>query len=375
MIWLWIAAALMSAALAALIVQRAVSAAQAPRGVNPALAVYRRQMAELDELAERGVLAEVERRSVRAETGRRLLAAADRAEAPLKRSGPAVILVAAAAAPLAAVVAYLALGAPNYGDQPFKARLAEWRSADPQTLAAPQMAAILRVIAIERPTDPEPLRQLAIAEFASREPTEAIQALHRAIALAPGRPDLWELLGQALVGEGGGEADADAQDAFRHLLSLDPGNANARYFLARARIAGGDVAGGLADWRALQAALPPSDPRSTALARDIAQVSSTGHLPAEISQPDDSVGQPQIQAMVDGLAARLQANPDDPAGWVRLVRAYTVLGETDRRDAALAAARRRYAGRPDILAQLGAALASPPRPPANAAMSPPPGSP
>jgi len=377
MIWLWIAAALVSAALAVLIVHRAASAARSPLGANPALSVYRRQMAELDELAERGVLAEVERRSVRAETGRRLLAAADRSEAPLNRSRPAVILIAAAAAPLAAFAAYLVLGAPSYPDQPFKTRLAEWRAADPQTLAAPQMAAILRVIAAERPTDPEPLRQLAIAEFASREPTEAIQALHRAIALAPGRPDLWELLGQALVAEGGGDADADAQDAFRRLLAIDPGNANARYFLARARIAGGDVAGGLADWRALQTSLPPSDPRGAALARDITQVSNTGQLPAA-TRPDASVGQPQIQAMVDGLAARLQANPDDAAGWVRLVRAYAVLGEIDRRDAALADARRRYAAHPAILAQLNAALTIPPQPApssANAAMSPAPGSP
>jgi cytochrome c-type biogenesis protein CcmH len=377
MIWLWIAAALVSAALAALIVQRAVGAAQSPRGGNPALAVYRRQMAELDELAERGVLAEGERRSVRAETGRRLLAAAERGETPLKRSGPAVILIAAGAAPLAAIVAYLALGAPNYADQPFKARLADWRAADPQTLAAPQMAAILRVIAAERPTDPEPLRQLAIAEFASREPTEAIQALHKAIALAPGRPDLWELLGQAQVAQGQGEVDADAREAFRHLLTLDPGNADARYFLARARIAGGDAAGGLAEWRTLLASLPPSDPRSAVLARDIAEVASTGRLPAETSPQDASVGPPQIQAMVDGLAARLQTNPDDPAGWVRLVRAYTVLGETDRRDDALASARSRYASRPDILAQLSAALASPPQTGSapNAAMSPPSGSP
>jgi cytochrome c-type biogenesis protein CcmH len=72
--------------------------------------------------------------------------------------------------------------------------------------------------------------------------------------------------------------------------------------------------------------------------------------------------------MVDGLAARLKANPDDPAGWVRLVRAYAVLGETDRRDAALAAARQRYAGKPDILAQLNAAQSA-------ANVSPRPGSP
>jgi cytochrome c-type biogenesis protein CcmH len=355
MIWLWIAAALVSAALAVLIVQRAATAVRVGYDDNPALAIYRRQMAELDELAERGVLAEGERRSVRAETGRRLLAAAERTEAPVRRSGAQLILVVAAAAPLAALAAYFVLGAPNYPDQPFKTRLADWRGADPATLAPPQMAAILRVIAAQRPTDPEPLRQLAIAEFASRQPTEAIQALHKALALAPARADLWELLGQALVVQAGGEADADAQDALRHVLALDPANINARYYLARARLAGGDAAGGLADWRALQASLPASDPRRAVLDDDVRQVAATGKLPVASGTSGQAVGGSEIQAMVDGLAARLQTNPDDPAGWVRLVRAYAVLGETDRRDQALAAARSRYAGRPDILAQLAAA--------------------
>jgi cytochrome c-type biogenesis protein CcmH len=78
------------------------------------------------------------------------------------------------------------------------------------------------------------------------------------------------------------------------------------------------------------------------------------------------VGPAQIQGMVDGLAARLKANPDDPAGWVRLVRAYTVLGETGPRDAALAEARSRYAGRADVLAALAAAT-QPPQPSSPAA--------
>jgi cytochrome c-type biogenesis protein CcmH len=63
--------------------------------------------------------------------------------------------------------------------------------------------------------------------------------------------------------------------------------------------------------------------------------------------------------MVDGLAARLQANPDDPEGWVRLVRAYGVLGEGDRQASALAAARKRYAGRADVLTALAAAASAP----------------
>jgi len=342
MIWLWIAAALVSAGLAALIVQRAARAARRLGADNPALAVYRRQMAELDELADRGLLAETERRGVRAETGRRLLAAAGRAEPKLTASPPGLILAAAAATPLLAAGLYLGLGAPDFADQPFAHRLADWRAADPATLTPPQMAAVLRAVAAERPGDPEPLHNLAIAEFESGQPLESIQALQRAIALAPRRADLWELLGAAEVAQTNGEVGSDAMAAFRHALALDPTAPMPRYYLARTRIEAGDVAGGLADLRVVQTLLPAGDPRRGMLDQQIAQLSG-----------------PQIQAMVDGLAARLKASPDDPAGWVRLVRAYSVLGEVDRRDAALADARRRYAGHADILAALDQATHAP----------------
>ncbi|MEL7232496.1 MAG: c-type cytochrome biogenesis protein CcmI, partial [Pseudomonadota bacterium] len=36
-----------------------------------------------------------------------------------------------------------------------------------------------------------------------------------------------------------------------------------------------------------------------------------------------------IQGMVDGLSARLDDNPRDPAGWVRLLRARAVLGQEE----------------------------------------------
>ena len=36
-----------------------------------------------------------------------------------------------------------------------------------------------------------------------------------------------------------------------------------------------------------------------------------------------------IQGMVDGLAEKLAESPDDPAGWLRLARAYGVLGRKD----------------------------------------------
>jgi cytochrome c-type biogenesis protein CcmH len=42
-----------------------------------------------------------------------------------------------------------------------------------------------------------------------------------------------------------------------------------------------------------------------------------------------------IHAMVDKLAAKLQANPDDADGWRKLARAYQVLGENDKAKTAL----------------------------------------
>jgi cytochrome c-type biogenesis protein CcmH len=59
--------------------------------------------------------------------------------------------------------------------------------------------------------------------------------------------------------------------------------------------------------------------------------------------------------MVDSLAARLAAHPNDPSGWVRLVRAYGVLGQSAKQAAALERARSLFAGRPDVLGELVAA--------------------
>ncbi|MFI4935918.1 MAG: c-type cytochrome biogenesis protein CcmI [Caulobacterales bacterium] len=360
MIWLWIAAALISAAAGALIVYRAARAARTGGEANPSLAVYQRQMAEIDELASRGLLAESDRRGVRAETGRRLLAAAERRETPVRSARSTTILFAAAVAPVAAFALYLAVGAPGQPDQPFARRLADWQAAakaDPQSLNAPQLAAVLRARAAANPTDPTPLRYLALAENAAGQPVEALQALDKAIALAPRDPALWQMKGELSMMLAQGDLDANARDAFAHAAAIDPRAPLPRYFLARARIGDGDLQGGLADWKALEAELAPDDSFRVALSQEIAQVTATGRLtPAQADNgADQAVGTPQIQAMVDGLAQKLKANPDDPDGWVRLVRAYTVLGEAPRRDAALTQARSRYASRPEVLRQLDAA--------------------
>lgn len=57
--------------------------------------------------------------------------------------------------------------------------------------------------------------------------------------------------------------------------------------------------------------------------------------------------QAMINGMVEGLAARLDDNPDDADGWARLIRARLVLGQSDKVAADVAKMRIAYTDHPD----------------------------
>lgn len=73
--------------------------------------------------------------------------------------------------------------------------------------------------------------------------------------------------------------------------------------------------------------------------------------------PEDR--QQMIRGMVDGLASRLKDNPNDVDGWLRLARAYGVLGEPDKSREALGEAAKQAPQRIDVLTQYSQALFTP----------------
>ena len=360
MIGLWILAAALSAAAALLVLARAARASAAQGATSPEAEVYRRQLAEIDELAGRGVLAEPELSAARAEAARRLLAVGD-APRPSRPGGRGVAAAAAILAPLLAAGLYLATGSPGLPDQPFAARMAGWRQAakqDPSQLTSAEMAALLTEAAREHPTDATPLLFLAEAQARAGQDARVLLSLREAVRRQPRRADAWIMLGQAETASAAGRVTPAARMAFTRANALDPDAPEPQYFLARARIAEGDAAGGLQGWRALHDRLPVGSPQRAFLARQIGEVERAGRLPgaprpaAAAPAGADAQQRAFIQAMVDRLAARLSAAPDDPAGWARLIRSYRVLGQEDRRGAAVDEVRRRYAGRPDTLAAI-----------------------
>ena len=54
-----------------------------------------------------------------------------------------------------------------------------------------------------------------------------------------------------------------------------------------------------------------------------------------------------IRGMVERLAARLRQDGSDVNGWIMLVRSYLTLGERERAEAAVAAARGALSAKPD----------------------------
>ena len=366
MIAFWLAAALLSAGVGVLVVLRSRRAAARRETEDPSLGVYRRQLSELDDLASRGLLPESERRSARTEAARRLLAAAETAPKPFAEGGRGrlAVLLLAGGAPLVALLIYIGVGSPGVPDQPYALRLQTWQAEakSPVTaaqLAPPEAAAVLRDYVAKHPTDPAPLVYLAHAEVDSGDTAAAERDLKRALALAPDNGQLWLLLGETIGMQAGDSGSTEAEAAFQRAMTLSPQAPEPRYFYGREQIATGDVAEGLKTWQALESDLPANHPGKGPLAQEIAAVQKTGALPPPPAQQATPDQRAMIGAMVARLAAQLQAQPDDPQGWGRLIRAYAVLGDAADQAQATARAQAEFKDRPQAWQAVQAAAQGP----------------
>jgi len=368
----WIAAGVL-AGVAALLVMMAARWAATAGSEDAALRLHRRQLAEIDDLSERGLLNEQDKAAVRAEAARRLILA-DAARIAPERVGDRRSRFAAATAVLAAAFValglYFVFGAPGVPDQPYKARVAQWRT-EPSSLDAARLAAVLRELVRTRPNDPTAYGFLGRAALAADDPYAARKAFVRAIALAPGRADLNVGLGQALdaqaasmTPEEAAPIRAEAEAAFRKALAIDAKSQDALFALGQMEIEDGRRADGLGHWRTLSATLATNDPRRPALDAAVARVAAGGPIvpPAAAAEGSINTGAEGafIRGMVASLAAKLKANPDDPAGWARLVRAYGVLHDGSAQADALARARKEFATRPDAMKPIEAEAAAHP---------------
>jgi cytochrome c-type biogenesis protein CcmH len=283
----WIAASVLAGA-AALLVMLASRGAATAGSEDAALRLHRRQLAEIEDLSERGLLNDRDKAAVRAEAARRLIVA-DAARGAPERVGDRRSRFAAATAVLAAALValglYFVFGAPGAPDQPYKARVAQWRTSNPSSLDAARLAAVMRALVETRPNDPAAYGVLGHAELAADDPYAARKAFAHALALAPDDVDLNTGLGQALDAQAASMAPeeaapirAAAEAAFRKALAIDAKSQNALFALGRMEIEDGRRADGLARWRALSATLATDDPRRPALDAAVDRLAAGGPI-------------------------------------------------------------------------------------------------
>jgi cytochrome c-type biogenesis protein CcmH len=346
---LWLLLATMTAgALALLLMPLLRKGAAAESRAAYDLAVYRDQLAEIERDLERGLLGPEEAVAARTEIERRMLAAADgQGERPKERGGDRAITAAviAAALPLGAFVLYLNLGSPELPGRPFAERQAERSQAVDDPAVQTQVAELVEHLR-QDPEDLEAWLALAESYMVLERHGSAANAYRHAILLAQGRPDVFSAYGESLVHANDGQVTSEARTAFGQALAAAPDEPRARYYLALAEAQAGNQRTALQMWVDLAADSPPDAPWLPILDQHIGAIAEELGIEAASIAPAPRVGRgpspedmaaleqmsPEDQAdmirtMVERLAAQLEAEPDDPDGWLMLARSYQVLGD------------------------------------------------
>ena len=180
------------------------------------------------------------------------------------------------------------------------------------------------------PGDPRGWRLLGMVYSRLGRFGDAANAYGRAADLPPHSPEDGSSQGEALVQAANGVVTPGARSLFAKVLTLDPADPRARYFLAMAKDEDGDHAGAMADWIALIKSAPPDAPWLPDMRDFVVRVAAERgvDLAAQIGPQTVPAGQQaMIQAMVDRLATQLKAQPRDADGWIRLMRSRMVLGD------------------------------------------------
>ena len=382
---LWIILACLTAIVLLVLLRPLASAGSDDRSVDAFdSAVYRDQLGEIDRDRARGLIGEEEAEAARVEIARRLLAADSKAEASAGISSDtgrarAATIAVAVALPLLALGLYIVYGSPRFPAQPLAARLQD-PSSD-QNLEA--LVARVETRLREHPEEGEGWDVIAPVYMGWQRYADAADAYAQAIRLLGESAKRLSGQGQALVLANNGVVTEEARRALERAVALDQTLLEPRILLAIAKEQDGQFQASIEDWRALLDKAPKDAPWREMVEKKI--VTAEAHLSGkQLAEADDGPSQapgPQseqgpsaadvaaaqnmspaerqamIERMVQGLATKLDQDGSDLPGWLKLVRAYSVLERKADALKALERAKSQFSGDAEALQQLDALAA------------------
>lgn len=377
---LWFAFALMTAAAIFTVLWPLGRRSAGVGGSN--LAVYRDQLDEIARDLAQGRIGAAEAEAAKIEVSRRLIAAADaerveksQAAAPSVWRRRATALTALVLLPLGATALYLVLGSPQMPGEPLAARLqAAHQDRSIQSLVSQVEAHLER-----NPNDARGYEVVAPVYLRLGRFDDAVRARRKLLALAGETAERQANLGEALAAASNGVITVEAKAAFERSLALDPNDLKAKFFTGLAAEQDGDRHKAAAIWTGMLKDAPADAPWVPMVSAALTRVGGTPPKVAEeaAGAPASSATAPNpgapgpsaadiaaaqgmnekdrgemIRGMVARLADKLKEDGSDLAGWQRLLRAYMVLGERDKAQAAAGDAKKALASDPDKLRQI-----------------------
>jgi len=355
---LWIIFAVMTAAAIFAVLWPLARNPRAAQGGSDRL-VYQDQLEEIGRDRAAGLLGEAEAEAARVEVSRRLLAAAD-TEAPASVAALApqapwhrrlAVISTLTVVPAVALGLYLALGSPNVPAQPAFGRVTTAPDAQSISSLVSQVEAHLA----RNANDGAGWEVIAPVYLRLGRFDDAVEARRKSIALNGDSATRQADLGEALVAAADGVVTDDAKQAFQRAIAGDQREEKARYFLGLADEQDGNREAAAAKWRAMLDEAPPDAPWANFVRAALARLTgepaaasgpNAGDVAAAGNMNDAQRGE-MIRGMVQRLADRLHMDGNDVDGWLRLVRAYTVLGDRDKAKHAAADAKRALSDHPD----------------------------
>src|SRR3954452_2822344 len=338
----------------------------APAAAGNDIAVYRDQLDEIARDRATGLIGDAEAEAARVEVSRRLIAAADTvlADSSVPRGTlhrRIAALTALIAVPLVAAGLYLPLGSPELPGQPLASR----ETTPLQDRSLDRLVANVESHLEKNPEDGRGWEVVGPVYMRVGRFDDAVKAQRNSLRLNGASADREADLGESLMAEANGVVTDDAKAAFDRALTHDPKHNKARFLLGVAAQQDGQPEKAASIWRAILQDARAGSPWIGMVRQALAEVDpSSGSAPAASApgptaedlaaagqmKPEDRNA--MMRGMVERGAERLNRDGSAVEGWLRLVRAYTVLGDRDRALSALADARRAFGQDADKLRRL-----------------------
>ena len=330
--------------------------------VSSDIEIYKNQLGEIDADLKRGLIDEESAQEARLELSRNILAA----EKEVSKSAfvgnrsvamRVIISLGILLVPIVTIGVYALTGNPGVESHPFS----ELMDANPATLSPSETLVRTEALFARNPENGKLADELSSAYLVAGRFQDAVNTYVEALRLNGDSAPRLVGYGMALAGYNGGTINDDALKSFEKAAKLAPDDFYPRLFIAEASRQAGkpkEAADGLqafldhspknSPWRprveeligqlreqaATPQQLPSSDAKDSNVAKD-ARALKDANAGKDGNAAMEGVSPEMIGQMVNGLAERLQKQPDDLDGWKMLVHSWLVLKDKEKAKAAL----------------------------------------